>query len=280
MIIAAIIALLVVVGVFAIAVMAATAGLRTDSKPRARIVSSLIIFAEVFAVTALFSMHQCDAGSMPPAMSIGFSATAALLPWVKRLRVWQMRCLMICVFIFAFFASAFVVASYHTREITGNPKSSAGRFWYTAITGQYPRSEESKSNFGGNDLNKEGARTTDPAVRPLQGAKATRIAVGMTKTNAENILAANGAREVALLTNDDGNGRKRYEYNTEDGALIGFKVADDSGLLTEVIVCREPDPAIWKTSGKWESVNVLDLQEQGSQPAAGAVRNRNREAHR
>lgn len=105
-------------------------------------ISSLIIFMLMFLMATAYGNHKCDQGSAPEYIAILSGAMGMIVPWIRKVSVWRRRCIVAAVSFVWISIGMFLTSSYHGEKITGNPKYSNGRFWHTALTGQYPRSVE------------------------------------------------------------------------------------------------------------------------------------------
>ncbi|MCX6907805.1 MAG: hypothetical protein NTY01_07160, partial [Verrucomicrobia bacterium] len=81
----------------------------------------------------------CSEGSSPLFVVFTCAGVAALGPFCVRLRSWRLPLYVFFVVIGGIFIAEYLAASYHRKDITGNPAFSSGQFWHTPFTGQYPR---------------------------------------------------------------------------------------------------------------------------------------------
>jgi hypothetical protein len=88
---------------------------------------------------SLAGQHKCQEGGPPWVIVLGVAGLAAAGPFLVPLRRGLLPACLLVVTSIGMATTAHLARSYHRPEITGNPAYSAGRFWHTPFTGQYPR---------------------------------------------------------------------------------------------------------------------------------------------
>ena len=122
-----------------IILLAATSHIRRSSGAKGRAISSILLLPLTALAVSISGEHKCDEGSVPPFVALATAVLAAGVPWVLRSRPWMMRGAAALVVLCGGIVESGLANSYHRDAITGNPSFASGRFWHTALTGQYPR---------------------------------------------------------------------------------------------------------------------------------------------
>jgi hypothetical protein len=100
---------------------------------------SMVAFCVAAYTFLCAGSHLCNEGLPPLYLLFLFGIMAASLPWV--LGRWRLTIppALVAVILAGVYTADVLADSYHSPTVTGNPKSSSGRFWHTPLTGQYPR---------------------------------------------------------------------------------------------------------------------------------------------
>lgn len=127
------------VAINGIILLAATTHLRKDSRPIGRAIATILLSCMTCFVVVMSGFHHCDEGGAPSFVIFSSAAITGVLPWLNRLHPWSIRIAIALTVTTGMVSATYLSSSYHRDTITGNPKYSAGRFWHTPFTGQYPR---------------------------------------------------------------------------------------------------------------------------------------------
>ncbi len=130
-----------------IVLLAATSHLRKTSRPEARGICSVALFLLTMLVVTASGFHRCDEGGTPSFVIFSSATITASLAWFSRLTPWQLRGLAAMTITLGMISGSRISSSYHREAVTGNPAYSAGRFWHTPFTGQYPRDREKTPRY-------------------------------------------------------------------------------------------------------------------------------------
>ena len=137
-----------IIAVLSVASFIAIAPLKISSKWPLRLLSllfTLFLIGCVFATTD----HMCDEGDAPLFLMLASSLSASIFPLLFATRPWLCYGSVAFIAFSSFCASAYLTASYHRDDVTGNPRYASGRFWHTPFTGQMPRAANQTSGEQG-----------------------------------------------------------------------------------------------------------------------------------
>ena len=116
--------------------------IRRSCGARQRALGSIALLVFTAIIVFMSGQHKCEEGTVPLFIACTTAVLAASLPWVLCSRPWLMIGLVVLVVIGGVTIASCLATSYHQDSITGNPKFASGRFWYTRLTGQYPRDQK------------------------------------------------------------------------------------------------------------------------------------------
>jgi len=86
--------------------------------------------------------HECAEGKPPEYLAFVGGGLAGAVPWCRSFSMNIRRMLAFSIAMLFVTMVGLLVTSYHSVDITGSAKLANGRFWHTALTGQYPRGAE------------------------------------------------------------------------------------------------------------------------------------------
>jgi hypothetical protein len=133
-----------------------------------RIIISIVLFIVATIHFQLSGSHKCDEGSPPEFLSFIAGVVTATIPWLFTRWKWTRRIVIVVMLIACGAVSSILAHSYHGQYITGNPEFSSGRFWHTALSGQYPRDRYKTDEFKRNSIARMKALEIQESERSIQ----------------------------------------------------------------------------------------------------------------
>ena len=109
---------------------------------KAILIASLVVGSLVTIMIQAWGAHESGQGKPPTYLAFVGGILAGAVPWCQSFSIRIRRVLAFSIALLFVTLVGLLVSSYHSVGITGNPKLANGRYWHTALSGQYPRGSD------------------------------------------------------------------------------------------------------------------------------------------